>query len=296
MKNNLKTIVLLILFSLTTACAPPAPAAGESRLQVDATTSILTDVVTQVGGEHINVITLIPEDIDPHSFEPTPQDRAALENADLIFSNGLDLEEFLERLADDAIHQKLITVSDQVQPLQGQGEHPLDPHVWMDPANVVVWVHAIQASLSQLDPANAAGYQANAAAYTAELDQLDQWLMDTLSPIPLENRLLVTDHEALAYFAAAYDFKIIGALIPSTSTLSEPSAGELAVLQDLILSSGAPAIFIGASANPALADQIAGDLGLQVVILYAESFNPDHAPTYIEMMRYNGSAILEALK
>ncbi|MCW5876908.1 MAG: zinc ABC transporter substrate-binding protein [Anaerolineales bacterium] len=173
-----------------------------------------------------------------------------------------------------------------------------DPHAWMNPQNVKVWVANITAALSAADPANAADYQANAAAYEAELDALDHWAAEELGPIPADQRILVSDHGTLAYFAQRYGFEVVGALVPGVSTLSEPSAGELAALESLIREHGLRAIFVGETANPALAQRVAADTGIELVLLYTEALSEPGGPAanYLEMMRYNVNAIVEALQ
>ncbi|MBX3048017.1 MAG: zinc ABC transporter substrate-binding protein [Anaerolineales bacterium] len=173
-----------------------------------------------------------------------------------------------------------------------------DPHAWMNPQNVKVWADNVAAALSAADPAHAASYQANAEAYKAELDALDSWAAEQLAGIDHERRVLVTDHETLGYFAARYDFEVIGALIPSLSTLSEPSAGELAALQTAIADHEVDVIFIGFSITPGLAQSVAADTGVQLVTLYTEALSAADGPaaSYLDMMRYNVSAIAQALK
>jgi ABC-type Zn uptake system ZnuABC Zn-binding protein ZnuA len=164
--------------------------------------------------------------------------------------------------------------------------------------NVIHWVENNEQALNTLDPANAGTYQANATAYTAELGQLDAEIETAVAAVPPENRKLVTDHESFGHFATHYGFTVIGSVIPSISTLSSPSAQELAALQQQITEEGVKAIFVGTTTNPALAEQIANDISIQVVPLYAESLSEPGgpAPTYLDFMRYDVSAIVEALK
>jgi ABC-type Zn uptake system ZnuABC Zn-binding protein ZnuA len=165
-------------------------------------------------------------------------------------------------------------------------------------ANVIHWVKTIEQSLSTLDPANATAYQAAATAYTNELAALDAEIQTAVSAIPIENRKLVTDHESFGYFAAHYGFEVVGSVIPSFSTLAAPSAQQLAALQDQVAAEGVKAIFVGSTVNGDLAEQIAADLGVQVVPLYADSLSAPDGPaaTYLDLMRYNMNAIVEVLK
>jgi ABC-type Zn uptake system ZnuABC Zn-binding protein ZnuA len=177
--------------------------------------------------------------------------------------------------------------------------HEGDPHFWLDPGNVVKYVENIRDGLSKADPDGAATYQANADAYLAKLHELDRWIADRVKDVPEANRLLVTNHESFGYFADRYGFQIIGTVVPSVSTGSSPSAQQLAALIDHIKATGAKAIFLETGANPQLADQVAQETGAKVVTnLYTHSVTAADgpAPTYIEMMKANTNAIVEALK
>lgn len=294
----LATWFLLLSVFLASACSSPAiPASG--GLQVVASTQILGDVVHQVGGERVSVSVIIPPDTDPHAYEPVPQDASRLAEADLIFVNGLGLEEALQPLLDTNT-ERLVLVSDGVPTLEStEEEEPgADPHIWMNPQNVSIWADNIATALGEADPTNAGAYAAKAAAYKVELDELDSWAMEQIVEIPQGQRILVTDHESLAYFADHYSFQIIGAIVPSSSTLGETSAGDLAALEDTIRQAGVRAIFVSASANSQLAQQIAADTGAQVVVIYSESLTEagGDAPTYLDLMRFDIETIVSALR
>ncbi len=300
-----KIVSALITFALITACAPSTTPRG-TGLRVVATTTIVADVVRQVGGEHIALTVLVPTGVDPHSFEPRPQDLAAIANAQIIFANGAGLETFLQPVLESAGGKaRLVEVSRGISLLPLPGEHSAeltaqegDPHTWTDPNNVLIWVENIASALSEADPAHAVDYRANAGAYAAQLRDLDAWIREQVAQIPPERRKLVTDHAVFGYFAHRYGFEQVGAVIPAFSTDAAPSARELATLEDAIRAHGVPAIFVGASVNPALAEQIASDTGVRLVRVYTGSLSePDgEAGSYLDFMRYNVSAIVEALK
>ena len=284
---------------LLTACGGAKAPDPDNRLQALATTSIVADVVQQVGGEYVNLTVLMPVGTDPHEYSPRPQDAAALADAQVIFANGAGLEEFLQPLLESAgATDKLVEVSNGVSLLALDGETGSDPHTWMDPNNVIVWAQNIAAALTAADPEHAADYQANAEAYAASLRDLDAWIRSEVEQIPEANRLLVSDHAVLGYFAGTYGFSTLGTITGSFSTEAAPSAQELAALEDAILASGVKAIFVTESSNQVMADQIAGDTGIQAVWLYHASLTDASgpAPTYLEFMRYNVAAIVEALK
>jgi zinc/manganese transport system substrate-binding protein len=283
------------------------------RVNVVVTTTILGDVVSVIGGENIDLNVLLPADSDPHTFEPAPRDAAIVSEADLLVVNGLGLETFLDSLLTNAEGTVVVTASDGIAPMEGSQEeehegedeheeeeaaHSQDPHVWQDPTNVIVWAQNIAAVLSELDPANADTYEANADAYIVQLNELDAFIIEHVSVLSAEQRVLVTDHEALGYFAHRYEFEIIGVVVPSVSTVAGPSAQEMAALQQAIEKHRVPAIFIGTSANPDQVSQLADDLGIEVVAIYGEALSAvdGPAPTYLEMMRYNVDAIVNALR
>ncbi|MEX1247903.1 MAG: metal ABC transporter substrate-binding protein [Anaerolineales bacterium] len=288
-------LLIALIGLLLAACSAAGPASG---LQVVASTEILGDVAAEIAGEHIQITVLIPPATDPHAFEPSAQDAARLETADLILVNGLDLEEPLLPLL-RAAGDRVVSASDGIETLQGrENEGGVDPHVWMNPLNVKIWAGNIAQALSSLDPDHASSYRANADAYISELDALDAWAIEQIGQIPIEQRVLVTDHETFGYFADHYGFEIVGALIPSYSTISEPSAGELAALEEAIRRYEVKAIFVGANMNTTLAERVAADTGILLIPLYTESFSAAVGPaaTYLDLIRYDVNAIVAALK
>ncbi len=295
---------------ILSACGSPKIAPVEktdSRLKVLATTTLVADVVKNVGGDKITSNTLLPIGVDPHSFQPAPQDVAKLAEAELVFANGAGLEEFLKPMMENAnAEEKTVFVSEGITLLQSAEEPDAeehhhdegDPHVWFDPNNVVVWTENIVSALSQKDPANAAFYRKNGDTYIEKLKQLDEWIRQQVAAIPPQNRLLVTDHVVFTYFAERYGFTQIGAILPGFSTLSEPSAQEIAALEDSIHRYQIKAIFVGRTVNPALAERIAEDTGVQLVSFYTGSLSAPggEAETYLQFMQYNVNAIVQALK
>ena len=177
--------------------------------------------------------------------------------------------------------------------------HEGDPHFWLSPPNVIKYVENIRDGLSEADPDGAAIYASNAAAYIAKIEELDRWVSDQVKQIPAERRLLVTNHESFGYYADRYGFRIIGAIVPSFSTGASPSAREMARLVKKIKGTGAKAIFLETGSDPRLAGQMAREAGIKVgADLYTHSITgPDGpAPSYIEMIRWNTTAIVNALK
>jgi ABC-type Zn uptake system ZnuABC Zn-binding protein ZnuA len=308
--------------------------AGGEKLKVVATTNIVGDMAHNVGGDMIALTTMLPIGADPHTFTPTPQDAAAAADAHVVFINGLNLEEFLDELIENAGGEAtVVALSTNVEirefeEMEGHeqsdeaGEHHeedeeeehieeaehsgepghhhegADSHIWMTPANAIVMVHNIEHALSELDPANAETYEANAEAYQTQLEELDAWVKAQIESIPAENREMVTDHDAFGYYADRYGLEVIGAVIPAISTGAEPSAADLAALQAAIADLDARAIFVGTTVNPKLAEQVARDSGIQLVPLYTGSLGQagSGVESYLDFIRANTMAIVEALK
>jgi ABC-type Zn uptake system ZnuABC Zn-binding protein ZnuA len=197
----------------------------------------------------------------------------------------------------------IITATDGLTPNQiaseeNPGEMVGDPHMWLDANRVTRYVENIRDGLIQADPDGAEIYTANAAAYIEQLIELDNWIWKQVQNIPAERRLLVTNHEAMGYFAEHYGFTVVSSILPSFSSEAGVSAQEIAAAIKTVKSSGAPAIFLGEVENADLADQIASETDVKVVnTLYLESLTDgEPAPTYIDMMKYNVTQIVDALK
>jgi ABC-type Zn uptake system ZnuABC Zn-binding protein ZnuA len=296
------------------------------RLKVVATTSIIGDVVSQVGGDMISLTTLVVAGQDSHSYEPAPQDLRAAADADVIFVNGWDLEEGLVHdLEEIGQGVPVAAISAGIEPLEAgaephedehgedeEAEHEehneehlhsgADPHVWFSIPNVEQWVENVTAVLSALDPANAGNYEANAAAYSAELVELAAYVDSQITQLPEENRLLVTNHDSFRYFARDYHFEVIGTVIPAASTLAEPSARDLSDLIETMNDYGLCTIFTETSVGDSLAQTVAAELdGCETVLvlpLYTESVGQAGSGTdsYITMYRANVDNIVAGLK
>ena len=313
MKHNLQFFVCLLLTGslLLPGCAPQAPdepAADPGRLSVLVVETFLADITQNIAGERLQIETLIPIGMDPHAFVATPQDVAKISDSQVLVVNGAGFEEWLDEVLANAGGERLVIeaaagLTSRTAPESagsgGDQHNEGDPHFWLDPLSVIRYAENIRDGLSQADPAGQAIYAQNAAAYIIQLTELDNWIKTELEAIPPAQRLIVTNHESFGYFADRYGFQIVGTIIPSVSTGATPSAQQMAQLINDIRASGVSAIFIETGANPELADQIAAETGVQVVTdLYSHSISEPggKAPTYIAMMKYNVTTILEALK
>jgi len=273
-----------------------------ASMRVLATETFLGDIAQNVAGGRIKVETLLPVSVDPHEYQLTPQDAIKIAESQVLIVNGLGYETWLTKTLQDTGGQRLVVVATGgLKPNPDpSGEHPDgDPHMWMNPLNVVSYVENIRDGLTKTDPAGKDIYAANADAYIAKLKDLDQWIKNEVAPLPAKKRLLVTNHDALGYFSEAYGFKVVGAIIPNVTNEASPSAQQMASLIDTIKRTGAPAIFLDISENQKLAQQIASESGAKVVTdLYVETLSAPGgpAPTYVEMIKHDVSDIVQALK
>lgn len=302
---------------LLAACGDSA-AEDSGKLNVVATTTIIADMARNVGGEHVDVQSIVPANADPHSFEPTPREMRSVADADVVIEHGLGLDAWIsEMIAASETKAPVTIVTNGITPLasvnhdnededdhdedaeEGHDHGPNDPHVWFDVANAKMMVANIRDALVAADADNRASYEANADAYLAELDELDIWIREQIATIPESQRKIVTNHDAFGYYVHAYGLTLVGTVIPSLDSQSQPSARDTAALIEVIEASGVKAIFTEAALNPALANQIAGNAGVAVVSdLYGDSLGPEGsgADTYIGMMRTDTTRIVEALR
>jgi manganese/iron transport system substrate-binding protein len=445
MKKTIFSIFLLVgMISLAASGCTAAPAVNPAAggLRVTAVETFLADIAQNVAGERARVAALIPMGVDPHAFEPTPQDVVKLVQAQVIIANGAGFETWLQRTIENSGDQALmIEASNGLKPRQaregetaemsnadlvdaicasaasgpaqaapagpdaaqaadlpsetgfftvrlhlapdgsfggylkyatdetgdfqialGAGQlavsqpadsnvvkfnktlapgcahlaqgsiltlqkntsyllalsgfaspetplvigpagglhhHDTDPHFWLDPNNAIRYVENIRDGLTTADPQGKDVYAQNAAAYITRLQELDTWIQGQVAAVPVERRLLVTNHESFGYFADRYDFRIVGTIIPSVSTESSPSAQQLARLVDRIKASRAIAVFMETGSSLQLAEEVERETGVKVVSnLYTHSTTAPggDAPTYIDMLRFDVTAIVNALK
>lgn len=300
-----------------------SPLALDGRpLRVVATTSIIGDVVGRVGGDAIDLTTLMGPGQDPHSYQPAAADLTAVANADVIFVNGWDLEEGLvEDLATIGEGVLVVPISAGIAPLP-YGEHEADedhadeehadedhadenhahgsadPHTWLAVDNVVRWAGNAAEVLSGLDPGNAGQFLGNGLSFQSELTALDVQLREQLATIPPEQRVLVTNHDAFGYFADAYGFEVLGTVIPGASTLAEPTASDLADLIRAMQAEGVCAIFTETTVSDRLAQTVAAELSgcdtVEVLSLFSGALGAagSGADSYAGLMQANMDAIV----
>jgi ABC-type Zn uptake system ZnuABC Zn-binding protein ZnuA len=319
--------------------------------KVLAVESFLADITKNISGSRLEIETLMPLGLDPHSFEPSPGDVAKIAESDILIINGSGFEEWLNdiitganekiiivecskglknriqdeggqvnsskqgaQVAESAIEgvQGTDAVSESVQE-QGSNKsgqeaaaenetgyrHEGDPHFWLDPNLVMVYVQNIKDALIESDPQGKDLYNKNAADYTARLRELDTWIKEEVKIIPPDERLLVTNHESFGYYADRYGFKVIGTIIPNFSSASSPSAKEVSSLIEKIKAANVRAIFLETGSDSKIADQIAKETGITVVtelLTHSITEPGGPAPSYIEMIEFDTKMIVESLK
>jgi ABC-type Zn uptake system ZnuABC Zn-binding protein ZnuA len=295
------------MFILAAAATPSAAAARDPKLKVVATIAPIADLVRQIAGPRVELVQLVPDGTDSHTFEPRPSDARALREADLIIFNGLSLEVPSQRMA-EANRQS----NSQVLLL---GEHTIErsewmfdfsfpaskgdpnPHLWLNVAFAKRYAALIRDKLVELDPENADYFQANARVLFARLDQLDAAIFQAVQSLPEGNRRLLTYHDSWGYFGSRYGMSVIGAVQPSD--FSEPSSRQVAALIDQIRSMGVPAIF-GSEVYPSRVIEV---VGRETGVRYVDTLRDDTLPgaagsptkTYIGMMLENMRTMFSAL-
>lgn len=303
-KNQVAVLLLLGMGLIgCDAANPPSTSeiAGDARPDVVATSTVIADWVAEVGGDQIDLTSILQPGADPHVYEPVPADTIAFEDADLIFYNGYNLEPNLIRLLNAAgVDAERVALGEVVPPLdlqKGSTTVP-DPHVWGDVSNAVPMVEAIRDQLIELAPDHSELFTANAAAYISELNQLHDWIAIQTATIPSAQRQLVTTHDAFQYYASAYGLTVVGTLI-GLSTEEQPSARTVQQLVSSIQGLGVPAIFAETTINPQLITTVANESGVTLApqALYSDSIGApgSDGDSYLRMMAANTRSIVENL-
>ncbi|MCM8613660.1 metal ABC transporter substrate-binding protein [Accumulibacter sp.] len=276
------------------------------KLPVVASFSIIGDLTQKVGGDLVEVHTLVGAGADAHVYQPTPSDARTLARARLVIVNGLGFEGWIDRLIKSSGYRgQLAVASKGVQPLReahaesGKGHRhgdDVDPHAWQDLANGGRYVANIAQALAAADPANRATYAANAGRLQEELAALDREARNTFAAVPATQRKVVTSHDAFAYFGRAYGIRFIAPV--GVSTDAEPSAGEVAAIIRQIRRDRIPAIFVENISDPRLLERISRESGARIGgTLYSDSLSPPGTPgdSYLGMMRHNIRSLSDAL-
>lgn len=287
------------------ACTSPAatrpgsaaPTADPDALRVVTTTTVFADIIHAVGGTRADVRSIIPPGVGPEDYEPKPDDARSLADAQLIVSNGVGLDDFLDRLlaSGNGGTTPRLVLGEGLPTIDVDGEP--NPHFWLDPSIVKTgYLPKIVEALAALAPADRPTFEANAAAYATQLDALDAELTAEVARIPQANRKLVTFHDAFPYFARHFGFELVGVVVANVG--QEPNAAELAALVEKVRATGVHAVFSEAQFNPKLAQTLAEEAGVEHVVsnLYNDALGPSPADSYLGLMRWNMQQIVEALR
>jgi len=280
--------------------------AGNGRLKVVASFSILADLVKNVGGERVEVTSLVGPNGNAHVYAPSPADAKKVADARIVFVNGLGFEGWLDRLVKaSATTAPIVVASRGVKPRERavahaqDGDHDhgnADPHAWQSVANAKIYAENIRDALISIDPAGKAAYESQAGAYIAKLNELDREVHDAMAKIPADRRRVITSHNAFGYFQSAYGISFIAP--QGVSTEAEASARDVAAIIGEIRKQKASAVFLENVTDPRLIQQIARETGAKVGgVLYSDALTDagGEAPTYIDLMRHNLKQLANAL-
>ncbi|OBQ89337.1 zinc ABC transporter substrate-binding protein AztC [Mesorhizobium sp. AA23] len=301
----LKSFRAALALSVITLSAFATSSAFAAPLKVVTSFTVIADFAKNVGGDRVNITTIVGPDGDAHVYEPTPADAVAMAGADVVLVNGLHFEGFLQRLVDtSATKATIVTLTKGVTPIAfkpefadadaaegagtGGGKTVNDPHAFQSIANAKIYVKNIADAFCAADSAGCDSYKANAAAYTQKLDALEGEVTAAIQAIPEAKRVVITSHDAFGYFEHAYGLTFLAP--QGISTDSEPSAADVAKLVNQVKQDKAAAIFIENITNPRLIEQIASETGIKVGgTLYSDALSPPDGPasTYIDMMHNN---------
>lgn len=320
--------VLIAVLFMATPLTQATTAEDDNPITVVATFSVLADIVEQVGGDQVEVTSLLPVGADPHTFDPSPDQIVALGDADVIVEVGNDFEPWLDDLVEtsgssatrvEAFPAEHSERSEEATPADSgdhddeADEHADDEHAdhegelhedhdglhaWLNVHTTIHTVEHLADVMTNIDPDNADVYLANADAYTAKLEELDAYIIEQTESLPADQRELITSHQTFGPFADAYGYEIVGVLMESSTEGADASAGHLANLITLVEENDIPAVFPDTPGGEEMLQPLADDAGIEVAPqLYVDTLGEpgSGAETYIDMMRYNVDTIVAAL-
>ena len=293
--------LLIVFFALVTAASfnISAAPAQDKKIPVVATFSILSDLVKNVGGDRIEITTLVGPNSDTHVYAPTPADAKKVAGAKVVFVNGLGYEGWMTRLVKASGSKAPSVVASKgvkSRKMEEEGRQVTDPHAWQSIGNAKIYVTNIRDGLIAADPASKSAYEANASAYLAKLDALETEVKDAISKIPADRRRLITSHDAFGYFGATYGIEFIAPA--GVSTEAAVSAKDVARIISQIRKQKIPAVFMENITDPRMMEQIAKESGAKIGgSLFSDALSDEKGPaaTYIDMMRNNIRELRTAL-
>jgi len=298
--------LLLMPALLLIACGDDdeGAASGAKKINVITTLPLFADFVREIGGDRVEVTSLLPLGADPHTFEPSPRDVEKVTEADIVFANGFDLEPALINLIEPNLPSgaPLVLLGEEARDSgattraggedeEGEG---IDPHMWMDPVNARLYVAAIRDSLSEMDSDGGAQYSENHDSYAGEIEESSGYVAASVDEIPDDLRKLVTTHDAFGYFADAFGLEVTEFVAEAPG--GDPSPQDIAEIAAVLEGESVPAVFAEPQVHEEgqILEQAAADAGVQVCTLYSDALD-DEVSTYIEMMRFNAEELARCL-
>ncbi len=308
MKKLLVLFMTMVIAALVSACGQGAtsPKGQDAKLKIVTTYSIIYDMVKNVGGDHVEVHSLAPIGSDPHNYDPLPTDLVLTTDADVIFYNGLNLEEgnswfneMIETAGKSVADDNVVRVSEGVEPMflsSAEHKNEEDPHAWLDVRNGIKYVENIREALKNNDPTHADDYDKNAENYITELKALHEEIVDKMHAISEDKRILVTSEGAFKYFSAAYDFR--AAYIWEINSHNEGSPEQLKSIIRIIKDGGVPSLFLESSVDPRSMEMVSRETGVPIHgKIFTDSLGKagSDGDTYIKMIKWNADMISSGL-
>lgn len=270
--------------------------AQEDGLYITASFSVLGDIVSQVIGDRGTVDYIVPIGEEPHEYEPVPSDFRNVSDSDVFYTNGLNLEAWLERIVDNASDTEVVSLSSGITEISLVGEDSPDPHAWLSPRNANYYVENIVEDLIERDPDGEEVYRNNAEAYLAEVEELDQWIEEQVEAISEEKRTIIISENAFKYFGEDYGFHTEG--IWEMNSHEEGTTGQINRIIDIIQEEGIPAVFVETTVDQRYMETVSSNSGVEIAgEVYTDAVGPEGsgAETYLDMMRHNAETFVSGL-
>lgn len=273
------------------------PAKEKEGLEIITSFSVLNDIISNVIGDRGTVSYIIPIGEEPHEYEPVPSDYRKVSDSDVFYVNGLDLEEWLESVVSNVTDTDIVSLSDGVTPIPLVGDDEADPHAWLSPKNVIIYVENLVADLVARDPDGEEIYHKNAEAYIQELEELDTWIQKQVQLIPQEQRVIILSENAFKYFGKDYDFHTDG--IWEINSLEEGTPQQFARLAEIIKKRNVPAVFVETTVDKRYMETVSKEAGVSIAgEVYTDAVGKEGsgAETLIKMIMHNVNIFVEGLK
>lgn len=269
---------------------------NEDDIFITTSFSILADVIEGILGDSGEVDYLVPIGEEPHEYEPVPSDFRKVSDSSVFYTNGLGLEEWLERLVENTGDTPVESLSEGVTEIPLEGESGADPHAWLDPGNMEIYAENLLADLSQRFPDYEEKFEANAEAYIQEINELDEWINEQVEAIPEDNRIIVVSENAFKYFGEAYGFETAG--IWEINSGEEGTSGQINAVIDLVRDQDVPGLFVETTVDRRYMETVSENTGVDIAgEVYTDAVGMDGsgAETYVEMMRHNTEVFVDGL-